>query len=283
MGMRFKPAGVLIFICLLSSSCYVFSQAGSFKPGAYLSACLDTGINLSFLPDTVQPHQVFKGKRIWRIIGLEQEENRQIFATHRPCKELCLFELIKLGVLEKGLPAFDSDNFSDAGQTVLKPAKLETLLNYADTSEVTVFDANGNSSQQINYISRIRQCGDISAYLLKEDWVMNSYTGRMEKYIVALAPVVTDRRTGKSRPLFWLYYPQWAPLFYRVHARNIFSHDELTYYTVFEKHLFFSRITAESNVFSRGINDYSRGYENELESERIKENLRNSESDLFEH
>lgn len=235
------------------------------------------------LADTLLPKHITKGTRIWRNIGLENPENKLIFNSHKPCKEVCFFEILKFGLLELGLKAFSSEDFHDPSKALLDKAKLEKLLYHADTIAEKYFDANGEASYHKKFVSGFIGCGDIRSLLLKEDWVINNYSGRMEKYIVAIAPMVYSEKDKKQVPLFWIYYPEWAGLLSVFKAHNIYSYEEVNYMTVFEKHKFISAVSKESNVFNRSIDDYKKGYDAEMESERIIEKLRNSESDLFEH
>jgi hypothetical protein len=123
----------------------------------------------------------------------------------------------------------------------------------------------------------------VKSYLLKEDWIINSKSGEMEKYIVGIAPLVYNKQTNKIVPLFWLYYPEWKELFASFEAANVYSYERINFYQVFERRYFVSQINKESNVFDRSIKDAKHGAEINMENELIKEKLRNSESDLFEH
>jgi len=57
--------------------------------------------------------------------------------------------------------------------------------------------------------------------------------------------------------------------------------QRLTYDDIFWKRMFHSYITKENNVYNRAIHEYKTGVAIQLESERIKDGLRNFEADLW--
>jgi hypothetical protein len=205
-----------------------------------------------------------------------------IFNTGGKCAAINLFEIIKYGLIEKKLKAFGTDQFSKT-QIPLTESQLLQMLSRSDTSDVATFDANGTQSESREVTSRYLLGGDIKTYVLKEDWVFNSLTGKTEKFIIGLAPVVYDEKSGNTRALFWLYYPEWRELFSVFEARNYYSYSTVSFHDLFMRRYFISQISKASNVFDRKIGSVHHGYDAVLESERIKEKMHNAESDLFEH
>jgi gliding motility associated protien GldN len=236
-----------------------------------------------FHPDSVKANSVLKGTRIWRAIDLENQQNGVLFKGSNDCAEVGLFEIIKFGLLEKQLNAFSSEDFNEAPATHLNKQELISRLMLHDSSEIVAFDAQGNSQVQKNTTHRYLMGSDIKGYLLKEDWILNSHSGKSEKRIIGLAPLVVDRSSGKVKPLFWLYYAEWQELLGLFEARNFYSYQRISYRQVFEKRYFVSLISKESNVFERPVKAYRHSDEALMESERIKERLGNTEQDLFQY
>ena len=56
-----------------------------------------------------------------------------------------------------------------------------------------------------------------------------------------------------------------------------------SYLDIFEKRMFSSRITMESNIMNREISDYMIGLDALLEADRIEEEMFNTEHDLWEY
>lgn len=223
------------------------------------------------------------GQRIWRTIDLDNKENKTVFNNNNKCLQIGLFEVIKFGLFEKNLNAFASDNFNEVDKTRLSIAELKSIISLKDTSEEIVYDAQGNETKNIKIEKRYLFNEDVKAYVLKEDWFINNYSGQLEKKIIGFAPLVLDRKTQKVVPLFWLYYNEWRELLLSFEAKNYNSDAVISYRTVLEKNFFISQISKENNIFDRSIKSYKHGQDPSLESEMIKEKIYNSERDLFQH
>jgi gliding motility associated protien GldN len=236
-----------------------------------------------FKADTLRANYMIKGFKVWRAIGLDNKQNGVLFNSGNKCVQVGLFEIIKFGLFEKKLNAFSSDDFNRADRSVINYEDLPSLFTLKDSSENVVFDAAGNSSSQIQVVNRYLNSADIKGYLIKEDWVLNNYSGKMEKYMIAIAPMVYDSRLDRVQPLLWLFYSEWEELLASFEARNYYSYERVTYKDVFQKKYFVSVVSKESNVFDRRVTAYSHGDDAYFESERIKEKMNNSENDLFQH
>jgi gliding motility associated protien GldN len=268
--------------------CKGFSQfkGGTAGPGAYteynVKDCfVDSLFYTGFNSRPFKPNYILKGTPIWRTISLENKQNKLVFSTDKKCEQISLIELLKFGLFEKKLNAFNSDNFNEAEKTVLSAKQIELALSFKDSSEVTSFDANGTETKNTLVEKRYVIAKDIVNYLIKEDWIINNYSGQLEKYIVAIAPLVRDKKTEKVIPLFWIYYLEWQGLFNAFTAKNYSSQEEITYRDVFERNYFASQISKENNLFDRSVKSVNHGQDAYLESEIIKEKARNFESDLF--
>lgn len=232
---------------------------------------------------TLRPNYLFRGQRIWRSISLENVNNRQILNSGGKCAQLGLFEIIKFGLLEKKLHAFNTDDPVGKNALPLKETEIMSLLKYSNTDTITVFDANGDEKKEIN-ISRNYLLGkDIKSFLLKEDWVMNSNSGEQEKYIIAIAPLIYDSKTETVAPVFWLYYPEWEGFLACFEAKNYYSQEKVSFKDILNNKYFISKIDKSSNIFNRDFKSEHRGENNIQKDEGLKEQLQTNESDLFPH
>lgn len=236
-----------------------------------------------FKPDSLPANRILKGIRIWRSVSLENRQNEFVLNGGADCENMGLLEIIKFGVFEKGLHVFSSDNFGEVSRTLISKNAFLKLLTLNDSLSLPSFNENGEEIKSSASVRKYRMGSDIISYLIKEDWITNSYTGKTEKWIVGIAPIVYDPGAEKTLPLFWLYYPEWRSLFSAFKAKNVFTHEGITFEDVFAKRFFISQISKESNVFDRSIKSYSHSADTYLENELIKEKLKNAESDLFQH
>ncbi len=225
---------------------------------------------------------MLQARRVWRSIDLRDPGNRQIFMSGGKCGEIGLFEVIKYGLLERKLKAFPADDINSEMKP-FEPAELLQRLSYYDSSRVQSFDASGVATEELKITKRYLNGTDVHAFLLKEDWVMDSKSGALIKYIVCLAPLVYDRKSETVVPLFWLYYPEWQHLFDCFEARNYYSQERISYHTLLSRKYFSYKLSKINNIFDRSIKATDRGEDRVLNNEALKEQLLHTESDLFNH
>jgi gliding motility associated protien GldN len=241
--------------------------------------------NIDFLKiirnDSMKSNSVMIGHTIWRTISLDNNINKGLLNTKNGCLQIGLFEIIKFGIFEKLLNGFESDNFGDVQKTVLSRSTIMKKIKLIDTVETKNFDDQGNEKTTIETISKYLNGNDIKIYLLKENWIMNSYTGEFEKRIIAFSPLVFNKNKQKVLPVFWLYFNEWEDLLSNFKVVNPKNDEVTNYRDLFTKSHFVSKISKVNNLADRSINSTNKGTDNYLESEMIKEKIINQESDFF--
>ncbi len=230
---------------------------------------------------TLRPNYILKGQRVWRSISLENVSNRQVLNAGGKCSQIGLFEIIKFGLLEKKLKAFTTDEFALKNALPIRESELLKLLFRSSIDTITVFNANGEETKEVNRTREYLSSKDVKSFVLKEDWVINSQTGKQEKHIIALAPLVYDPQTETVVPLFWLYYPEWEALFGCFEAKNYYTREKITFREVLNYKYFVSKVDKNSNLFNRDFKTEHRGENNIQKEETLKEELNNGETDLF--
>jgi gliding motility associated protien GldN len=125
---------------------------------------------------------------------------------------------------------------------------------------------------------------DVIAWDIKSDWYFDKQRGEMKNRIIGISPRVIDRN-GDVYNLFWVWFPgaRYAlstNIVYNMHNNN----SRLTFDQLFHLRSFTSVIYKEDNVYDRTIKDYKRNsaMDQLLESQYIREKLRNQEHDLWE-
>jgi len=84
------------------------------------------------------------------------------------------------------------------------------------------------------------------------------------------------------KPLFWVYFPQCRQIFATNEVFNAKNDAERrTFEDIFWKRQFNSMSIKETNVYDRYINQYARGIDALLESDRIKNDIFQFEHDLW--
>lgn len=132
---------------------------------------------------------------------------------------------------------------------------------------------------------------DIIQYRIKEEWFFDKERSVLDQRIIAMAPVVYKKTTdsqgnesiGGTRELFWLYFPECRFVF-----NNYFSYNDkndaqwMSFDDLFWKRRFTAFIYKESNGFDRKIESYKSGIDALRESEKIKEEIRTFEHDVWD-
>jgi hypothetical protein len=234
------------------------------------------------IPDSIRSNEILSSQRVWRVVSLEDEGNRAAFLINHGCEQVSLFEVIKFGLFELKLNAFDSDDFREVSKSRLSPAKLRERMSFRDSSATLAYDREGNETTEIKVVNRYYQGSDVQSFLLKEDWVMSSKSGVTIKLIVGIAPLIFDPKTEKVRPLFWLYYPEWKEVFSKFKTINQYDKYPQTYLQIFNRRKFFSQIVKNSNLQDRSIRAVHHGEDIKNEAETTKEKLSRKTVDYFE-
>ncbi len=272
----------------MTVSFYGVAQVGVNAPGVYSGK--EFSVRNCYRPkpggnhfgnDSAKIRYVFRGERIWRSIGLESRENRELLSSASNCARVGLFEVIKFGIREQRLNVFSTDDFTSVSVTRIEPLRAENLLRKRDSSMVTTYDATGEPKEELVVVNRYLTDNDIKSYLLKEDWIFDSKLGKTRRFIVAIAPLIFDEKSGTVVPLFWLYYPEWEDVFASFYINSPFNGDVVTYATVFSEQHFISKISKQNNLYDRDVKSYLHGKDVGDHDQKLKENVIKNESDLF--
>ena len=271
------------------------------KTEAELSADNDKPLPYGYVHD----RDILMGKRIWEYVDLDERVNFPLYfpvegdvmssPDRRP-----LYNVLVSGIKEgKITEVYDSSYF-----TTKKTLKdIESSLYTVDTTDVgreqmnEDMDAYRNGTKKIDeeYIRKTEiEAYNVHAYRIVGYWYFDKRQGELKYRLLGICPVVPDVFSLKNGDaeleyvdLFWVYFPSTRDILHEAKAFNNrnsampFSFDHLL-----NARRFSGMIYLEENVYGdRKIADYMK--ENSqmqlLESDRVKEKIRDFEQDMWNY
>lgn len=271
------------------------------KTEAELSADNDKPLPYGYVHD----RDILMGKRIWEFVDLDERVNFPLYfpvegdvmssPDRRP-----LYNVLISGIKEgKITEVYDSSYF-----TTKKTLKdIESSLFTVDTTDVGREQMNedmeayrkGTKKIDEEFIRKTEiEAYDVSAYRIVGYWYFDKRQGELKYRLLGICPVVPDVFSKKNNDaeleyidLFWVYFPSTRDILHEAKAFNNrnsampFSFDHLL-----NARRFSGMIYLEENVYGdRKIADYMK--ENSqmqlLESDRVKEKIRDFEQDMWNY
>lgn len=239
---------------------------------------------------------IFWSRRVWRVIDLRERLNYPLYYPTEVVQARKSFVQALVAAIQAGaIKAYDTD--SDEFITELSPEALRSRFEATDRTVVRQkLDGSGDTTivirGEFNW-------GEVKELYVKEDWFFDKHHSQMYVRVIGICPVrvyAKEIQTADEdeeiasetlkKQLFWIYYPEArktlanTPCFVGESEVTQLSFDDL-----FQKRRFSSYIKAISNnQNNRQIHSYTRnGMEAMLESERLKQEIFNFESDLWEY
>lgn len=217
--------------------------------------------------------------RHWERIDLREKINHHLYYPIQPLSDRkSLFDVIKDGIMTEGtiVEVFRDDRF----EIPLTEQEINTILVRRDTIR------DPDDPTIILLVDEIEiKSPNIVFWDLKSDWYFDKQRGEMKNRIIGISPVVKDPQTKEIYNLFWVWFPDARFALATNVAYNVNNDmQRLSFDEVFQLRKFNAIVTKEENVYDRAIKDYKRNNSMDqlLESQRIKNELRNYEHDLWE-
>jgi gliding motility associated protien GldN len=239
---------------------------------------------------------IFWSRRVWRVIDLRERLNYPLYyPTEVLQSRKSLTQALVAAVQNGSIKAYDTD--SDEFISELTVTDLRARLDAAD--KVSVRQKMDGSGDTTVTIRGEVSWSEVQELLVKEVWYFDKHHSQLYVRIIGICPVrvyVKELNTGGSedeslgdmvkQQLFWIYYPEArkvlanTPCYVGESDVAQLSFDDLLQQRRFESYI----IKISNNQNNRDVRSYTRnGKEAMLESERLKMDIFNWESDLWEY
>lgn len=250
----------------------------------------------------VHDRDVLMGKTMWEVIDLDERIN---FPLYYPVdtafvgkERRSLFQVLLNGIKDGKITEVYGDDYFNSKRTL---KDIESVFKYIDTTDAGKDEINNYyddyksgakvlSQEYINVTDLTAK--DVSGYKIKGFWYFDKRQSELKYRLLAICPIATEARdkakgNTDAIELFWVYFPAIRDVLHEAKSFN----DKNSAMPISFDHLLNSRrfngvIYKEENVYGdRTIQDYMK--ENAqmqlLESERVKEKIRNFEQDMWNY
>lgn len=242
----------------------------------------------------VEERDILWSKNVWEIIDLDERVNFPLYypidvnniGNNRKSLYNVLVDGIKSGKIEK---IYADSYFNDERSL----NDIQATLSKVDTTNLGIEQYNAGEEVDAQYIDR-RDLGaaDIEEYHIRGMWYFDKRMAELRYRILGIAPVAPDVNfidSGQSDlvELFWVWYPD---------AREVLNDNEaftggnnsssVSFDHLLNSRRFNATIYQEDNVYgNREINEYiaDNAFMELLEAQRIKEQIRNFELDMWNY
>ncbi|MHB0754512.1 type IX secretion system ring subunit PorN/GldN [Polaribacter sp. M15] len=231
----------------------------------------------------VDDRDIMWSKVVWEFVDLNQKINLPYYfpidTLNISPDRRSLFDTLVKGIRQGKIENAYTDSFFTSKIT---QEEIESRL-------VNVREENGYTD------TYTLQAQDIGGYMLKGMWYFDKRQGEMKYRLLALAPMGKDVQSfgvegvedESLYELFWIFFPSARQV---LHDSKVFnpknaSHP-ISYDHLLNARRFSSVIVREENIYgNRSISDYVRGNSlfQLLEADKIKEDIRNREIDMWNY
>lgn len=241
----------------------------------------------------VDDRDVLFGKTVWEIIDLDERVN---FPMYYPIDEslgdnrIALYTVLVNGIRDgKITEVYDSSYFTS--KKTLKD--IEASLVKVDTTDGGIDQLNAGETLDEQFINRTElKAIDVDGYRIVGRWYFDKRQGELKYRMLGICPIIPDVYTmGQEEKdyidLFWVFFPSVRDVLHENYAFNDKnSSAPISFDHLLNARRFNATIYQEENVQGdRKISEYMK--ENAqmqlLESERVKEKIRNFEQDMWSY
>lgn len=259
------------------------------KTAAQLIADNDKPLAYGYVHD----RDILMGKTVWEIIDLSERIN---FALYYPIDENIGAERRSLyNVLTRAIKSGEiSEVYADSYFNTKKSYKdVQASLSRIDTTDAGREQVNAGMQVSPQYILRSDiTAQDVTQYKIKGYWYFDKRQSELKYRLLGICPVTPDVYTMNNDEkdyieLFWVFFPSARTVLHEAKAfNNQNSAMPISFDQILNSRYFNSFIYKEENVYGdREIKDYLKDNAQSqlLESERVKEKIRDFESDMWNY
>ena len=265
------------------------SQIG-IKSAAQLNSDNDKPLAYGYVED----RDVLMGKTVWEIIDLSERINFALYfpidAANIGSDRRSLYDVLTKAMKNGQITEVYTDSYFNTKKSL---QDIQGSLSRVDTTDAGREQINAGKKVSEEYI--LRQdltAADVTQYKIKGYWYFDKRQSELKYRLLGICPVTPDVYTMNSDEkdyieLFWIFFPAARDVLHDAKAFNEKnSAMPISFDQILNSRRFNSVIYKEENVYGdRSIEEYMKdNAQNQLlEAERVKDKIRNFESDMWNY
>lgn len=245
----------------------------------------------------VDERDVLWSKTTWEIIDLDERVNFPLYypidTNNIGSERRSLYDVLVSNIRNGNIEEVYADSYFTEKRTL---ADIQASLVYSDTTDIGIEQFNAEGFVDPEYIRRFTlDAGDVEEWRIRGVWYVDKRQGELRYRLLGICPVANEARS-KAYPddgvdakveLFWIWFPSAREALHKSKAFNRKNTSQpISYDHLLNSRRFHGVIYKEDNVYGdRSVSDYinDNALMQLLESDRIKEQIRNIEIDLWNY
>ncbi|MGV6827763.1 MAG: type IX secretion system ring protein PorN/GldN [Flavobacteriales bacterium] len=245
----------------------------------------------------IDNRDILWSKTTWEIIDLDERVNFPLYypidTNNIGAERRSLYDVLVKNIKEGNIEDVYADSYFTEKRTL---KDIDASLVYRDTTDLGIEQFNAEGRVDDEYIREFAlDAGDIEEWRIRGYWYIDKRQGELKYRLLGLCPVASEARSkafeddgmDSKVELFWIWYPSAREALHKAKAFNRKNTSQpITYDHLLNSRRFHSVIYKEDNELGdRAVNEYinDNALMQLLESERIKEKVRNIEIDLWNY
>ncbi|NNM23596.1 MAG: gliding motility protein GldN [Flavobacteriaceae bacterium] len=245
----------------------------------------------------VDERDVLWSKTTWEIIDLDERVNFPLYypidTNNIGAERRSLYDVLVRGIKKGDIEHVYADSYFTEKRTL---KDIEASLVYSDTTDLGIEQYNAEGFVDPEYIRKFTlDAGDVEEWRVRGYWYLDKRQGELRYRMLGLCPVANEARSKAFEDdgvdakveLFWVWFPGARKILHESKAFNRKNTSmPITYDHLLNSRRFHGVVYKEDNVQGdRGVAEYinDNALMQLLESDRIREVIRNIEIDLWNY
>lgn len=245
----------------------------------------------------VDERDVLWSKTTWEYIDLDERVNFPLYypidTNNIGSERRSLYDVLVRGIRDGDIEHVYADSYFTEKRTL---DDLGASLVYRDTTDLGIEQYNAEGIVDPEYIREFTlDAGDIQAWKVRGYWYLDKRQGELRYRMLGICPVANEARSkafddegiDASVDLFWVWFPSARKVLHKAKAFNRKNTSQpISYDHLLNSRRFHGVVYKEDNVQGdRTVADYinDNALMQLLESDRIKEQIRNIEIDMWNY